>query len=844
MTSSKLLIAEAANFIVSSNEWATRSMLFLWSSLVILAPTQQFDMTAISALCERAQLSLQRFGSEGSAAATFLACAMRRPGCDSLNERIFTWASNCSNYDQDGIILLLIRFLKSGSECGKWKSALLSIYQRSNSKSVSAHSRRLHLRFHTYLSLAFPNEMSIFHSTINLLLESLADRDTRIRWAAAKGIRRLATLLPTPSINDLINGLIQRAEPSADLRHGICLALGQLFMSKEIDDESTQHCLTDFTRDCLIFEVNKGTFALGSNVRDAASYVCWSLFRHQKWATKSQSAIINLAQTLLAISVMDREISCRRAGAAALQELVGRASCNVPHGLDILEQVNFFTISSLAKSFGEILPHLLQMQAYRAALLHHLITITCRSFDKNMRELAARALGPLDLDSTFVERLLAYATSENDPSLVHVGLVSLAYRLDSGNLIQNEGLERNLTNFSNLPNSRSPGYQLSAEAWLVFLRSLIKSQGITIMSMDSVYSVLKNALRSRFVELHSGPCFLLLETVSDAAPVDDPELTGFYRTVALPAADKDFDPNAQKGFSAVLGAMPTWLIRQRLVPLSNLLLRLANAKEPINDIDKRVLIVRSIGHIFYRPELELPADLLDHVMDCLIQQTTDYSIDSRGDVGSFIREEALRALSSLFPIMNPVQIEKFLGKLLHQAFDRLDRIRGLARTLLTKHPWPVHVPCETLQNEIGAGGLLYDLRFQTDILTGWINSAGSPTPSVATPAWDALKAHFDQVLPAIIKSDSWWHPDHRLFRPLIATLFKWSDDLESKRSMELIEGVAKVLVQNLKREKCPIQSQIEAIRLLKYLPCEDSHLFIQHLSCSSPYPRIRQLCSE
>jgi hypothetical protein len=58
-------------------------------------------------------------------------------------------------------------------------------------------------------------------------------------------------------------------------------------------------------------------------VRDAAAYVIWALARAQDALSLSPHAA-KLGQSLVAVSLFDRDVSIRRAASAAFQEHVGR----------------------------------------------------------------------------------------------------------------------------------------------------------------------------------------------------------------------------------------------------------------------------------------------------------------------------------------------------------------------------------------------------------------------------------------------------------------------------------------------------------------------------------------
>ena len=78
----------------------------------------------------------------------------------------------------------------------------------------------------------------------------------------------------------------------------------------------------------LFFDIRKGSNSVGSSVRDAASYVLWSLARTRK-KEALQPFATTLAQKLVVVSLFDREVHIRRAASAAFQEHVGRMVCQM-----------------------------------------------------------------------------------------------------------------------------------------------------------------------------------------------------------------------------------------------------------------------------------------------------------------------------------------------------------------------------------------------------------------------------------------------------------------------------------------------------------------------------------
>jgi hypothetical protein len=81
----------------------------------------------------------------------------------------------------------------------------------------------------------------------------------------------------------------------------------------------------------------------------------------------------------------------------------------------------------------------------------------------------------------------------------------------------------------------------------------------------------------------------------------------------------------------------------------------------------------------------------------------DYSIDSRGDIGSWVREEAMESLVDIILLLHgalsttdltsywrPQVSEVIIAKLLRQCFEKIDRVRERAAKSITKLLYPSH----------------------------------------------------------------------------------------------------------------------------------------------------------
>eukprot|EP00921_Rhytidocystis_pertsovi_P005205 GHVQ01009013.1.p2 GENE.GHVQ01009013.1~~GHVQ01009013.1.p2 ORF type:complete len:118 (+),score=5.67 GHVQ01009013.1:114-467(+) len=79
-------------------------------------------------------------------------------------------------------------------------------------------------------------------------------------------------------------------------------------------------------------------------IRDAACYVCWAFARAYA-ASELKGFVKDISRGLVQVSVFDREVNCRRAASAAIQEHVGRQG-QFPNGIDLVTITDYFNIAT------------------------------------------------------------------------------------------------------------------------------------------------------------------------------------------------------------------------------------------------------------------------------------------------------------------------------------------------------------------------------------------------------------------------------------------------------------------------------------------------------------------
>ncbi|KAG8825053.1 hypothetical protein FRC19_000490 [Serendipita sp. 401] len=238
---------------------------------------------------------------------------------------------------------------------------------------------------------------------IDDMLNGLRDRDTTIRWSAAKYIARIGSSVPNDLTSQLLDAILDiyqthfveggelntAAEPSW---HGATLACAEFARQGLISGNNVPKTV-NWVLKALFFDVKKGTHSIGSNVRDAACYFLWSLPRTldpnamRPYATR-------LAQSLITLALFDREVHIRRAASAAFQENVGRMGL-FPHGIEVLKWIDFYGVGVRRNSFVVSAPEVARHEVYRGHLLNYLVDTTLKHWDPDMRSIGAEALKEL-----------------------------------------------------------------------------------------------------------------------------------------------------------------------------------------------------------------------------------------------------------------------------------------------------------------------------------------------------------------------------------------------------------------------------------------------------------------
>uniref|UniRef100_A0A3Q3D9M6 Tubulin-specific chaperone D n=1 Tax=Hippocampus comes TaxID=109280 RepID=A0A3Q3D9M6_HIPCM len=246
--------------------------------------------------------------------------------------------------------------------------------------------------------------------TVIHLLVGLKDKETIVRWSAAK-VGRVTGRLPKELADEVVASVLDCFFQETDTWHGGCLALAELGRRGLLLPSR----LTDVPLiiKALTYDEKRGACSIGSNVRDAACYVCWSFAR--AYDPKELKPFVSQIASLLVTTVFDRDVSCRKAASAAFQENVGRQG-TFPHGIDIATAADYHAVGIRNHCYLNTV-YIASFPEYTKAMIDHLVVKKVNHWDA-IRELTSKALHNLtpqapDYMATTLPQLLNMAVASD-----------------------------------------------------------------------------------------------------------------------------------------------------------------------------------------------------------------------------------------------------------------------------------------------------------------------------------------------------------------------------------------------------------------------------------------------
>lgn len=508
---------------------------------------------------------------------------------------------------------------------------------------------------------------------IEMLLAGLRDTDTVVRWSAAKGIGRITSRLTSALSDEVLSSILELFSPGEGdgSWHGACLALAELARRGLLLPMSLPK-VVPYVVKALQYDIRRGPHSVGSHVRDAAAYVCWA-FGRAYYHVDMRYVLEQLAPHLLTVACYDREVNCRRAAAAAFQENVGRQG-NYPHGIDIVNTADYFSLSSRVNSYLHVAVYIAQYEGYLYPFAEELLHNKIGHWDKGLRELAGEALSALvkydpEYFASFVLEKLIPSTLSSDLCMRHGATLATAeivlalhrfdYALATEKQKQVAGV---VPAIEKARLYRGKGGEIMRSAVSRFIECISSSHLLLPEKIKrSLLDTLSENLRHPNSQIQNDAVKALEHFVRAYLVTTNNEGASSITSKYLEQLT-DQNVAVRRGSAMALGVLPYELLANRW---RDVLLKLSSScmienKPEDRDAEARVNAVK--GLILVLKTLTQERDcssiccgedgmslyhlIKNEVMLSLFKALDDYSVDNRGDVGSWVREAAMEGLET------------------------------------------------------------------------------------------------------------------------------------------------------------------------------------------------------
>eukprot|EP00249_Psilotum_nudum_P020538 c27747_g1_i1 orf=323-4195(+) len=507
---------------------------------------------------------------------------------------------------------------------------------------------------------------------IEHLLVGLKDKDTVVRWSAAKGVGRVTGRLSSAFADDVVASVLElfSATEGDGSWHGGCLALAELARRGLLVPTCLPKVVPVIIQ-ALHYDVRRGPHSIGSHVRDAAAYVCWAFARAYS-PELMRDHLMQLAPALLSIACYDREVNCRRAASAAFQENVGRQG-DYPHGIDLVNKADYFSLATRSNAYRNVAVYVAQFEEFRVPLIDELLHTKICHWDRGLRELAAEALSLLvkydigHFSGPVLDMLLPWTLS-TDLNLRHgatLGIAEVILALSNNGYKFPPEKGKHLCNIvpsiekARLYRGKGGEIMRSAVSRLIECTALVQlplSHKVKKGLLDTINDNLKHP--NGQIQVHAVASLkALIQHYLMPASNADIELVTLKHLHIL---QKDLNPAARRGSALAFTALPSDFVIPLWKDILNTLCNACILEENPDDRDAetRVNAVRGLtavcncifkaGKGFFLSRVtgnKSPISVIrEQVIECLLNALEDYAVDNRGDVGSWVREASMEGI--------------------------------------------------------------------------------------------------------------------------------------------------------------------------------------------------------
>ncbi|XP_047100592.1 tubulin-specific chaperone D [Schistocerca piceifrons] len=569
---------------------------------------------------------------------------------------------------------------------------------------------------------------------IEELMQGLRDINTQIRWSAAKGIGRVTGRLPRDLADEVLCSVLELFSPRElhSAWHGGCLALAELGR-RGLLLPARLPTVVPVVLKALTYDEPCGSSSVGIHIRDAACYVCWSFARAYDRDVLAPF-VKDIAATLLVVASFDREINCRKAASAAFQENVGRQG-TFPHGIDILTTADFFAVSSRTNAYLNISVYIAQFEEYTLPLINHLVERKVDHWDIAIQDLAAKALHNLtprapEYTATAVMDKLLTQTLSIDMKARHGAVLAIGEIVHALSLLPGEkkiedhlGSERVekirglVPQFEQKFYFRGMGGELMKQACSHLIQrcsmahlpfhgtsTIEEWQALLDQCLPSEVEVIRSracsALPAFFTEYYQGPA----NAAKRDAVVNHymKQLNAYEQTVRL-------------GFASAVGSFPKLMLNGKVADVLTALVHCCHITDSTlkwsesrrDAINAITAVVKTVG---VQGVMQASRTLMEEVLECFLTGLSEYTLDSRGDIGAWVREAALSGLQVVVLLLarempealRPDTVSRTMVGVVQHCLEKIERVRAHAGRVFTallhsEYPVPSIPDCNELR---------------------------------------------------------------------------------------------------------------------------------------------------
>ncbi|KAK5692963.1 hypothetical protein LTR97_010439 [Elasticomyces elasticus] len=585
----------------------------------------------------------------------------------------------------------------------------------------------------------------VLEEAIDYLLRSLGDRDTPVRYAAAKALSLIVQELDPEMGHEVIQAILDsfkedlpRHSTTLDFRnadplkwHGLTLALAHVLFKRTASPEQLPDIINALVA-ALQFEQRTSTgSSLGTNVRDAANFGIWSFSRRYTtdellavrtadilYAKDETSAIQTVATQLILSACLDPAGNIRRGSSAALQELIGRHPNQVFEGISLVQIVEYQAVGLRQRAMVDV--------TSKAAELHRMYWVALvdgvlgwrgvGSPDVTSRDAAAAALVKLSALNEHISQKgdsvcgkvveSIHHTIKSDAETLHGLLLALALIADR----HHSDIDKLWDIVEHLPEWVG-GFSLR------ILRSELSSAAVTLVA-----ALCRRALgATEYAHLARTP-FASIEALTERTLFRQenhilgtiPQLVqallplkrkagqalgciGAQELCNRVTADSAKSTLSGAGRAIALGALAPLYgdgLRGEKAAAS---VQTLDAMTATPSVDWRVVGVRALQLTVAGSEgQQAEPDLIDAIVVAVHRGLNDYTIDERGDVGSLVRLRAITCASEIMRIFGTQHESEALytlkADIARLSLEKLDRVRVQAAQCREQFmPFGVHV---------------------------------------------------------------------------------------------------------------------------------------------------------